>query len=259
MRCKSDLPFLLCFSRDRPTAVVRYNPLRKVGKNPGSPGCAMRDFCSLIRTIGLFAMVLVVTALHAQDGLSDALSHLDFSCDFSGGLLGHSVATADFNNDTHPSVAVLLHNNHSFRIEVHSRFRQVGRITFASNLPALAIAAFDVNHDGSPDLVVEEPFSQQRLFIWLNDGYGFFHPAHVADYPAEGGSNNHRFTSPLRNSESIALAAPGKMRCRQSVHESSRPQRSFGVTPNPNRTAPVSMGFDYAPNPHRGPPSSLLL
>ena len=215
----------------------------------------MRNFCSLIRTIGLLAMVFVVTALHAQDGLSDALLRLDSS----SGLLGPSIATADFNNDTYPDAAVLLRSNHNFRIEVHFRFQQVSRITFASNLPDLAISAFDVNHDGSPDLVVEEPFSHQRLFIWLNDGYGAFRPADVEEYP--GGSDNsyHRLASPSRDSESIALVAPGKMRVRQAAH------LSHGV---PVSSAPALFAkgeiFTFAerassPNLLRGPPSCLLL
>ena len=218
----------------------------------------MRQFCSLIRTIGLLAMVNVVTALHAQDGLSDGFSRLDFSCGISSGLLGPSIATADFNNDTHPDAAVLLRSNHSFLIEVHFRFRQVRRITFASNFPTLAISAFDVNHDGSPDLIVEEPFSRHRLFIWLNDGYGSFHPAHVEDYPAGNDDSYHRLASPSRNSET-ALVVPGKMRLRHAAYVSYRLGVSFAAVPNPRRVTQAFMGFDYAPNPLRGPPSCTLL
>ena len=112
MRCAAKPPFCGLFQPGMARCKGEYNPPQKTDNKTKAVG--MRNFCSLIRTIGLLAMVFVVSALHAQDGLSDALLRLDFS----NGLLGPSIATADFNNDTYPDAAVLLRSNHNFRIEV---------------------------------------------------------------------------------------------------------------------------------------------
>lgn len=218
----------------------------------------MQGFRSLIRTIVLLAMVSAVAALHAQDGLSAALSRLN-SCDLSSAFLGPSIATADFNNDTYPDGAVLLRTENIFHIEVHFRFHQVSRITFASNLAALAISALDVNHDGTPDLVVEEPFSHRPLFIWLNDGYGSFHSAQVEDYPTADDNFGRGLAPPSRNPESLAVTIHGKLRIREDSRSSCPLAPSAGMAHLMGRTACHSREFAYSPNLLRGPPSSLPL
>ncbi len=218
----------------------------------------MQGFRSLIRTIVLLAMVSAVAALHAQDGLSAALSRLN-ACDLSSAFLGPSIAAADFNNDTHPDGAVLLRSENTFHIEVHFRFHQVSRITFASDLPALAISALDVNHDGTPDLVVEEPFSHRPVFIWLNDGYGSFQPAHVEDYPTVDENFCRGLAPPSRNPESLAEAVHGKLRIRHDSQGSCPFAPSAGMAHLMGRTAFHSQEFACSPNLLRGPPSSLPL
>lgn len=218
----------------------------------------MRQFRSLIRTVVLLAVVSAVSALHAQDGLSAALSCLN-SWDPSSALLGPSIATADFNNDTHPDGAVLLHSDNTFRIEVHFRYQQVSRITFASNLSALAISALDVDHDGTPDLVVEEPFSHQPLFIWLNDGYGSFHSVHVEDYPRVDEDSCRDLAPPSRSPLSLTIAIPGKLRFRQSSPSLCRLAAAAGVAQFMRRTDFEGLEFPHSPNLLRGPPPSLLL
>src|ERR1700722_19991368 len=150
----------------------------------------MFEVRSPIRTFAIFLIAFATVALHAQSGLSDALERVNSSRNLPDQLFASSVVTADFNNDSHPDGAILMRSKSESRIEVHFRFQATSQITFASNLPALAISALDVNHDGSPDLVVEDPFSNHRLFVWLNDGYGAFRAARVDDFPAASDEGN---------------------------------------------------------------------
>ena len=175
----------------------------------------MLDFRFLIRTIVILAMFLLAAALHAQEGLRDAFARVNFSGELSNGLLGSSVVAADFNHDSHPDGAILVHNRNTFRIEVHFRFQQVNQITFASNLLALTISAVDVNHDGSADLVVVDPFSHHRLFVWLNDGYGSFRAARVDDFPVGSDQQPGLFNRQFQRPESRALVVSSKTRIRQ--------------------------------------------
>ena len=219
----------------------------------------MHALRSLIKAIVFLAMVCAVATLHAQDGLSDALARLNFSRDINSGLLGPPIATADFNRDTHPDGAVLRHDGNTFHIDVHLRSRRTRSLTFASNLHSLAIASLDINHDGISDLVVEEPFSNRRLFIWLNDGNGFFHSVQASDFPS---TNDDGFQRP-------ALKPPS-------------PIGSVSLTPARTRIPKSDKGLSHAITsvaiPHllciaafdpaepvsnsilrRGPPSSTLL
>lgn len=204
-------------------------------------------------------MIIVAAALHAQDGLSDAFARVNSSCSLSSGPFGPSVVTADFNNDTFPDGAVLVRHRSAFRIEVHFRFQRVSQITFASNLKTLAMSAVDVNHDGAPDLVVEDPFSRHRLFVWLNDGYGSFRAARVDDYPARTEERLRFVGTPTQRPESRALVAPGKMRIRQASLASFRLPDSTQfarLNSNANRHHTV---FASAPNLLRGPPFPISL
>jgi hypothetical protein len=219
----------------------------------------MQVFRSLIRAVVLLAMATSLATLHAQDGLSDVFSRLNFSYDLNSSLLGPSIATADFNRDTHPDGAVLLRSKNTFRIEVHFRFTRTRSITFDSNLHALAIAALDVNHDGTPDLVVEEPFSHRRLFIWLNDGNGFFHSARVNDYPAVSEDTFERIASTSPNAPGLVLVASGKVRVRQSDHGLRQPTSS-SVVSHLLRDAAVDPAEPISNSIlRRGPPSLFRL
>jgi len=219
----------------------------------------MLDVRSLIRSIAIFVMFSVAAALHAQDGLSEALARVSSSSNLSSGLFGPSLVTADFNHDSHPDGAVLVRGRNTSRIEVHFRFQRVSQITFASNFPALAISALDVNHDGSPDLVIEDPFSNRRLFIWLNDGYGSFRAARVDDFP-DSNDERHRASGPLSHPpESRALVSKSRMRIRKHLPAAVRSADASnfaGFYSNLNLHLPAC---DFSPNLLRGPPSFLSL
>ncbi|HEY2471776.1 MAG TPA: VCBS repeat-containing protein [Terracidiphilus sp.] len=220
----------------------------------------MHEFRSLIRAIVLLLLVVfAVSSLHAQDGLSLAFSRLDSVRDLSSEIVGPAVATADFNNDRHPDGAVLFRNHNIFQIEVHFRFHRVSKISFASKFPTLTISALDVNNDGNPDLVVQEPFSRHRLFVWLNDGCGSFRSVRVASYPTGLEDGYHTFAEPSGGPQSPAMAVPGKLRVRYGPSSSIRiaapasllcfrPQETFHPAE-----------FASAPNLLRGPPNTALL
>ena len=215
----------------------------------------MRDSCSLMKAIVLL-VVAGAQALYAQDGLSDAFARLN-SAIFPNNFSSTAIATADFNNDEHPDGAVLFRNNNTFEIEVHFRFQRVSRITFASRFRKLAISAFDVNHDGNADLVVEEPFSNRLLFVWLNDGYGSFHPANAEDYSNPFDHTCRNFTDPQGNPQSLALVVSGKSRIREI-------QAALGwLPPSADRFRPgwqalsPFLTLTSTANLLRGPPTAL--
>ena len=140
-------------------------------------------FCSLLALVALWTPVL-----KAQDGLPGLASrsaHVGRS--ISG--FGLQIAAADFDSDQKPDGAILLetgrlNGKRSFRIELHLTADQNKYITFSSAQGGLAISALDINHDGAPDIVVENILTHQCLRVYLNDGHGTFHKARVEDYPS---------------------------------------------------------------------------
>ena len=218
----------------------------------------MRKSCSLIKAIVLL-LLAGVPALHAQDGLDDAFSRLDSACVLTGQFSGPSVATADFDNDTHPDGAVLFRSDTTFEFEVHFRSARVSKITFASRLPKLAISAFDINNDGNPDLVVEDPFSHQRLFVWLNDGYGSFHSAHAEDFPAPSDDRYRNLSSLSRTPQNQAAVGSAKFRLRIASSSLSWPPAPTDSFRLPRQATSPVLQFTPAPGLLRGPPFSISL
>lgn len=207
----------------------------------------------------MLLMVVAVDTLHGQDGLVDAFARLDSVRDFSSQFGRIAIATADFNHDTHPDGAVLFHCSRTFQIEVHFRYQPVSRITFASKFETLAISAFDVNNDGHPDLVVEEPFSHQRLFVWLNDGSGSFQAARAEDFPTASDDSYHGSAGQSRNPQSPVIMVPGKLRIRAPSSGSIRIASPANRVPATPPESLLLAQFISAPNLLRGPPFSLLL
>jgi hypothetical protein len=216
----------------------------------------MHRFRSLSSIVALACFAL---ALHAQDGLSDALARAGSASNAGSALFGPSLVTADFNNDHHPDGALLLRARNAFHIELHFRFHQVSEITFASSAPRLAIYVLDVNRDGAPDLLVVDPFSLRRLFVWLNDGHGAFYQARVDDFRT--GEDQCRLSVALscNGPEYAAIAGKDKMRSRCSPPES---RRIPFETRDPNHIAELDRPlpvWDAEPNPLRGPPAYASL
>lgn len=177
----------------------------------------MRFFCSLSK-IFIFVTVFVgASTLYAQDGWHSALHRLQSSHNRIGELFGPPLVAADFNRDGWPDGALLTRSGNSVCIEIYFRSDPVKRVSFRSNLADLAVSAVDVNHDGSPDLVVEDPFWHQRLFVWMNDGRGKFSAASVTDTGPAQQSTHTRATGPFTNKEFSELVRSSKVRSRHAT------------------------------------------
>ena len=215
----------------------------------------MQDLCSLFKTTAIFLIVLLAAALHAQNGLSDAVALVRATPDFCSTLFGPSLVTADFNNDRQPDVAFLLRAKNTFRIEVHLGRQRISRLAFASSLSNLEIAALDINHDGSPDLVVEDPFSRQLLFVWLNDGSGSFHAVEVDHLPAQLEKQDPGFVPASHRRDYLPAACPGKLKIRQSSTSSFPILDSANLVLIPSPLASHGSNAPSSPNLLRGPPA----
>jgi len=172
---------------------------------------AGRPFCTL-KFLVFLTIFLPSIGLEAQDGWQFALLRFQSPHDVSDGIHAPSLASADFNHDGYLDGALLPRSGNNLSIEVYLRSDHVERVSFRSNRADLTISALDINHDGSPDLVVEDPFWRQRLFVWLNDGKGKFSAASVTDYPSTPHDNHSKATRPLRDDDSNALVESSKFR-----------------------------------------------
>jgi hypothetical protein len=138
--------------------------------------------------IGLLALSLSAPSLFAQHWSVGAPSaRADWGCNFSTERFGQRFIVADFNNDQKPdSITLVSLGQHGGQNVIGVRVCDYGRtaslLTFESNEPSIIVTAIDVNQDGSPDIVVEQRYTQKRIQVWLNDGHGGFHKAHLADF-----------------------------------------------------------------------------
>ncbi len=170
--------------------------------------------------MSLIALSLIASSAVAQNGLSGALSEAALR----GNLMPHSierVAAADFDNDQRPDGAVLLSGEpfkgrRVFRIRLHFTAGKDRDLTFQSNEASLAISALDVNQDGIPDLVVEQPLTRKRLMVWLNDGHGEFHQVRVEDFPPTSEAPC-KWKVPIAEPGSLVLALPSRSEKNQAA------------------------------------------
>jgi hypothetical protein len=172
---------------------------------------------SLFSVVAVLLLLAPASAVYAQDGLRDALARLKQCCPAVNTLFGPSLVTADFNQDRHADGALLIRERSGFRIELHFRDRRAAEISFPSSKPALVMLALDVNQDGDPDLVIQDTFSRQWLFLFLNDGHGDFHAASLKAIAPEVNEEYLRIAQRGPDSDSEALLGPSKMRCRNSA------------------------------------------
>jgi hypothetical protein len=222
----------------------------------------MRTFIS--RSV-LAALALIAPSLWAQDGLVGALSRLGATASLLHEPFEQKLVAADFDHDQKPDAAVLLdtgqfHGQKTFRIELHVTARNNSELCFESDEPALAITSSDINHDGAPDIVVEQTFTHKRLHVWLNDGHGTFRKAHIEDFAAADGENLYQFKTPSLAQDFPTLYLPSKLGSELAIVRAASP--SFGSSTSgrhirPTASARLRQADD--PNPSRGPPALLSL
>lgn len=214
--------------------------------------------------IGLLALSLSAPSLRAQDWSVGTLSARPDRCNFSTERLGQRFIVADFNNDQKPdSIALMSLGQHSgqnvFSMRVCDSGRTTGLLTFESNEPSIIVTSIDVNQDGSPDIVVEQRYTQKRIQVWLNDGHGGFHKANAADFAipdtrapctvaASSGQHHSPRRAHLRRGKKLSIQ--GATLRTASRYSPSRYHRSLIVRVRKDRGGP---------NPPRAPPITLHL
>ena len=137
--------------------------------------------------ISLLVLSLCAPSLCAQHWSTGASSAQADRCNFSSERFGQRYIVADFNNDQKPdSITLISLGQHGgqnlFGVRLCDSARPVRLLTFESSEPSVIVTAIDLNQDGSPDIVVEQSFTQRRIEVWLNDGRGGFQKARVADF-----------------------------------------------------------------------------
>lgn len=175
-----------------------------------------RSLC--VKLVLAISLALAAPSLWAHDGLEGALSHANIGSPLNlSTRFWQTVAVADFDNDHNPDGAVLVDSGwvrglKTFRIEFHLSGRDNTELSFESTETALAIIALDVNHDGAPDVVVERPFTHERLYVWLNDGHGGFYQGRIEDFPSPAAPNGEDAESPPLCTDCPAVSLPQQRR-----------------------------------------------
>lgn len=209
--------------------------------------------------IALLLTFLGAPTAKAQDGLGGVLSRSAHA------ILGRSpqLAAADFDNDQKPDGVVLiedgfLNGKRSFRIEFHVTAGRNNAITFSSTEAGLELSALDVNRDGAPDIVIEKPFTHERLQVYLNDGHGSFHTARTGDYPAENPSTPTWRADLAQGPPALCLPVTrsweiGALRKISTIHP------DLPGTPRLRKEDLLAQSSPRAPSSSRAPPSLLSL
>jgi hypothetical protein len=224
-------------------------------------GTSEMDLRSLSKLLLATAVALAAPLLCAQDGLPGALtSERDSLRNFST-TFGQKLAIADFDKDQKLDGAVLVDSGrvsdqNTFRIEFHLSGSVNNELSFETSETALSIAALDVNHDGATDLVVEQPFTHKRLYVWLNDGHGGFHKGRVEDYPSADLDKADQLVRPCSWVAYPAVCLPQHrakdLRILATSSVWGRPPSTHA--PQPRDFALIFASGPYSPDCSRAPP-----
>jgi hypothetical protein len=212
-------------------------------------------------------VALAAPRLWAQDGIEGAVSRTNVASLLTRTQLsGQTLVAADFDNDHKLDGAILVASGHvgdlnRFRIELHLSASTNSELTFESTQTDLTVGAADVNKDGVEDVVVEQPFTHKRLYVWLGDGRGGFHNVPAEDFPASDGATGSRIDlrSPQFDCPVVDLAPQ-----RGTDTAKLTAQLHAGRPPSESKTAAFAHGtspseLDSPPKPSRAPPLSALL
>jgi FG-GAP repeat len=162
-------------------------------------------FAQLVVSVSL---AFIAPNLWAQNPVPGALSPANLASP-----LGQTFAVGDFDNDSQPDGAVLVElgrfrGHGSLRIELHLSNSENAPLVFESTAAAHALAATDIDHDGDLDLVVAQPFAQQLLYVWLNDGHGVFEQGRIEDFPSAVVNVYEDLTQPVQHIQLPYLLLP---------------------------------------------------
>ncbi len=221
-----------------------------------------RSLC--VKLVMATALFLTAPWLYAQDGLEGALSRANVASPANLATpLRQTLAAADFDGDNKPDGAFLvdsgwLRAHGTFRIELHFTARNNAEISFESPGTAVTLAAWDVNHDGHVDIVVEQAFTHHRLHVWLNDGRGDFHEARSADFPSADLAAGQRLESPSPPPDCPAVCL-GPQRGTEIATQTTRPLPGRPLSTGDfaallTASSPASTAF--SPDSPRAPPLS---
>src|SRR5262249_43014160 len=216
------------------------------------------------RFVLTISVVLAGRCLWAQDGIKGALSPANLASPLNlSNPFGRTLAVADFDDDHKLDGAVLvdsgrLQGQNTFRIDLHLSKSNDSELRFESAEMALAIEALDVNEDGATDVVIEQTFSHQRLYVWLNDGHGAFHSGRIEGFHFHFNPAGNRFAAPpsaLDYSPSFAPQRALKSARLALQSRTSLPPSSEGLKALSRNTSPISRPLLV--NTSRAPPLSL--
>ena len=211
-------------------------------------------------------LTLMAPCLWAQDGMEGVLPRVTLVSPLNpDALFKQSFAIADFDGDHKPDGAVLIQSGktaagqNSFRMELHLSGSANTAFTFESNETTLAITAVDVNKDGATDLVVEQPLTHKRLYVWLGDGHGGFHKGRVEDFSSYC-TLSDQFDSPAQRSDGpVICPAPqrGTYTSKLTVHVfAGPPPQSRDFEAGSVSSSPSSPSFSLRSS--RAPPATIL-
>jgi hypothetical protein len=95
-------------------------------------------------------------------------------------------------------------------VEVHLSGRDNTIFSFQRTETAYSVSAWDIDRDGDIDVIVQCPFTGQRLRVLLNDGRGSFYEGRIEDFLLPAVPTRQHFRLPSSSVDSPSLAAPPK-------------------------------------------------
>lgn len=227
-------------------------------------GTAGAEIAGIMLHRFLACVLLVVASAVAVPQHTAAVSHASerdrraaIRSGSAGILLGAAIIVADFDADGAPDVAVAdrVNRGSAYSIQLHLSVGHSQTLAFFSTKGALEFHAFDVDNDHDTDLIATPLLSRQVVGIWVNDGVGNFHRAHLDTF---------RSVVPMAMSSSTLSGLPfGRLLAISSrrLHSAVLRTRAFAFRPGPTTTlvaaglrSAVADALDAGIGP-RAPPS----
>lgn len=148
---------------------------------------------AVIRTAVSVVLTIAAAALHAGQNSPHGFAGRSGS--------GSAAVVTDLDRDGRADTAILLGvvesgASSSLRLELHFSSQPHATIPLDTFDPDHSLAASDVDDDRDADLIIERPFTHQRVRVLLNDGTGHFAEGTAPDRQAPDPSSE-RLSGPL--------------------------------------------------------------